>query len=280
MCDGGIPQLFQCSHAGTHKFIIAISSQPLLSGPLVFVHSSFQVMLIYNMQSSDVPPALRLVNGSRGVVRRLLSLDECREQLRAQLYENCAVQSQVLEHFVSCYADDAAALRFPEVEFVNKVVRVITPCYFTTRPYGGGRASRLQVPLILAWALTVHKSQGSSLDFVDVDCQDFFAEGQVYVALSRARSKDGMRVRNFNVQKSRDLSAKNADTLAFYDAMSMEQNAPGSVAQALDKMQPWWSAVWSPGVRQEWLEAFGQSSVFQWWCRPATSGTLFWAGEL
>jgi TPR repeat protein len=105
------------------------------------------------------------------------------------------------------------------------------------------------------------------LDFVDVDCQDFFAEGQVYVALSRARNKDGMRVRNFDVQKSRALSAKNADTLALYDAIGMEQSAPGSVARALGKMQPWWAAIYSPDVRPEWREAFGRSSVFQFWSR-------------
>lgn len=223
-------------------------------------------MLIYNMQSSSVPPSLRLVNGSRGVVRRVLSLEQCREQLKTQLYEEYALHSQALEHYVSVCG---TALRFPEVEFVNKVVRVITPCYFTNRPYGGGRASRLQVPLILAWSLTVHKSQGSSLDFVDVDCKDFFAEGQVYVALSRARSKEGMRVRNFDVKNSRALSAKNADTLALYDAISVEESTPGSVARALGKMQPWWSPIYSPDVRQEWREAFGRSSVFQFWSRAA-----------
>jgi TPR repeat protein len=223
-------------------------------------------MLIYNMQSSSVPPSLRLVNGSRGVVRRVLSLEQCREQLKTQLYEEYPLQSQALEHYVGVCG---TALRFPEVEFVNKVVRVITPCYFTNRPYGGGRASRLQVPLILAWSLTVHKSQGSSLDFVDVDCKDFFAEGQVYVALSRARSKEGMRVRNFDVKNSRALSAKNADTLALYDAIGMEESMPGSVARALGKMQPWWSAMYCPDVGQEWREAFGRSSVFQFWSRAA-----------
>jgi hypothetical protein len=49
-----------------------------------------QVLMIFNMQPSSVPPALRLVNGSRGVVRRLLSLDECRKQLQTQLCVTCA----------------------------------------------------------------------------------------------------------------------------------------------------------------------------------------------
>jgi hypothetical protein len=187
-------------------------------------------------------------------------------------YEDYALQSQALEHYVGCCGRDAATLRFPEVEFINKVVRVITPSSFTTRPYGGGRAVRLQVPLILAWALTVHKCQGSSLDFVDVDCDDFFAEGQVYVALSRARSKAGMRVRNFDVQNSRSLCVKNRDALAFYDAMSREAGAPGSVAAALDGMQPWWTAAFGPDVKQVWRDAFSSNGVFQWWCRCATWG--------
>lgn len=79
-----------------------------------------------------------------------------------------------------------------------------------------------------------------------------------------------MRVRNFNVKKSRELSAKNADTLAFYDAITAEQDAPGSVARALSSMQPWWAAIFSPGASQEWRQAFNQNIVFQWWCRSAT----------
>ena len=44
---------------------------------------------------------------------------------------------------------------------------------------------QLQVPLALAWALTIHKSQGSSLDYMAADVCKCFAEGHVYVAVSR-----------------------------------------------------------------------------------------------
>jgi len=51
-----------------------------------------------------------------------------------------------------------------------------------------------QYPMKLAWALTIHKSQGMTLDSAVVDMTGHFAPGQTYVALSRVRSKEGLRV--------------------------------------------------------------------------------------
>ncbi len=55
-------------------------------------------------------------------------------------------------------------------------------------------ASVMQYPLLLGWAATVHRCQGSSIDYMEFDPCFVFERAQAYVALSRARSMEGMRL--------------------------------------------------------------------------------------
>ena len=58
------------------------------------------------------------------------------------------------------------------------------------------------MPLVLAWAMTIHKSQGTTLEIAEIDVGDrVFECGQTYVALSRVKSLEGLYLTNFNYQK-------------------------------------------------------------------------------
>lgn len=67
----------------------------------------------------------------------------------------------------------------------------------------------MQYPLRLAWAITIHKSQGLTFDKAVIDAGDAFASGQVYVALSRCRSLEGMvlwsKINPYSIENDRQI---------------------------------------------------------------------------
>lgn len=78
-----------------------------------------------------------------------------------------------------------------------------------------------QIPLILAWALTIHKAQGATLDIAEVDAgSGIFECGQTYVALSRVKSLEGLYLRSFDAKRIR-INKKVQD---FYDKLEQEES--------------------------------------------------------
>jgi ATP-dependent DNA helicase PIF1 len=81
-------------------------------------------------------------------------------------------------------------------------------------------ATRSQYPLDLAWAITIHKAQGMSLDSVYTDLSECFADGMAYVALSRCRTLQGLTVTGLSVKAIR----ANKEAIAFHE--SLVRNEP------------------------------------------------------
>jgi len=84
----------------------------------------------------------------------------------------------------------------------HKVVRV-DPHSWSVQEDGRKLAEVVQLPLRLAWAITIHKSQGMSLDAAEIDLSKSFTPGMGYVALSRVRSLDGVYLTGLNAMAMR-----------------------------------------------------------------------------
>lgn len=110
---------------------------------------------------------------------------------------------------------DAPKGKVPVVAFTGGRPGPIRPEKFEGLVPGVGTYTRLQVPLKLAWAISVHKSQGSSLDAGTVDLHGAFEAGQVYVALSRFRSSAAIAVQGLPAELRVSQHAKD-----FHDRLS------------------------------------------------------------
>ena len=107
---------------------------------------------------------------------------------------------------------------YPLVEFVNGKILTIGPEEWLVEKFDEVRKEMVseaavnQVPLILAWAITIHKSQGLTLDKISCDLSEVFSPGQAYVALSRARSLSGVFIESINFNRI----TSNHEAVQFY----------------------------------------------------------------
>ncbi|XP_014371253.2 ATP-dependent DNA helicase PIF1 [Papilio machaon] len=86
----------------------------------------------------------------------------------------------------------------PVVRFKNKKEYTARAERWYVKNSSGTLLCRKQIPLNLAWAFSIHKSQGLTLDCVEMSLSKIFEAGQAYVALSRAQSLDTLRVLDFD----------------------------------------------------------------------------------
>ncbi|KAK5919289.1 hypothetical protein CgunFtcFv8_023192 [Champsocephalus gunnari] len=107
----------------------------------------------------------------------------------------------------------------PHVHFLCGVTEVLKLERWVFKSGGGLHLSRQQLPLKLAWAISIHKSQGMTLDCVEISLARVFESGQAYVALSRARSLEGLRVMDFDPRVVR----ADPDVLVFYKRLRKER---------------------------------------------------------
>lgn len=89
----------------------------------------------------------------------------------------------------------------PLVKFTN-INQAIVIDYYTWKSETNKNIAVSQIPLIYAWAITIHKSQGLTLENALIDIgKNIFEDGQTYVALSRVKSLDGLYLSSFDYRK-------------------------------------------------------------------------------
>jgi len=124
---------------------------------------------------------------------------------------------------------------WPVVKTVTQDIIVASPEEWKYEENGIVRATLTQVPLRLAWAITIHKSQGMTLDAAEIDLGDAFEPGMGYVALSRVRSLSGLKLMNLNeialtvhpkiLQQDQILKDHSVTTVNYLNTLSDEEKA-------------------------------------------------------
>ncbi|KAK8036896.1 5'-3' DNA helicase [Apiospora phragmitis] len=182
------------SHKAIRKAVRPDSHQPLSA---LNDHRFYQCvelkkgMLVVLLTNLDL--RLGLCNGSQGIICGFVTYEK--DKLPAVYGEYVHVKESGIKSYIE--GPGAESKVWPVVRFHNGIRRVIhAECSINElgdeKPYS--LLSRTQIPLAPAWAMTIHKSQGLTLNRVIVNLSKAFEVGQVYVALSRVTELEGLKV--------------------------------------------------------------------------------------
>ena len=124
----------------------------------------------------------------------------------------CNGSQGVIVDFISSSNTNNCFCDLPVVLFSNGVQMPIPIIYFHSEEYPSIVVG--QIPLCLAWALTIHKIQGATMDKAEIDIgSSIFECGQTYVALSRIKTLEGLYLSSFNPNRI----FSNPKVVAFYE---------------------------------------------------------------
>lgn len=155
---------------------------------LVELKSGMPVVLLVNLDLRN-----GLCNGSQGIVVGWTAPDRGETMLSPSSSSQAGLKEREVKYFEKAVDEPV----WPIVRFSNGIERAIrAECQINEL---GDEESysllcRTQIPLTPAWALSIHRAQGMTLDKVKVDVSKAFADGQVYVALSRVTSLQGLQI--------------------------------------------------------------------------------------
>lgn len=126
---------------------------------------------------------------------------------QVMMIKNSYQKEGIINGSLGIVRDFSSKKRYPIVEFANGKVITVAPQEWLLEKYDEQKKELIveaglnQIPLILSWAMTIHKSQGLTLDKISCDLSEVFSPGQIYVALSRARSLEGVFIESINFNR-------------------------------------------------------------------------------
>ncbi|CAM9772095.1 unnamed protein product [Ectocarpus sp. 4 AP-2014] len=236
----GRAEFYEAEDNGDQMYLTQLQKH-CAAGQTIELKVGAKVLLLKNLDSSS-----QLVNGATGVVTE----------------------------FVEASGRRLPMVEFDTIEGGGKVVSVISEEEWTVSLGDREMARRVQLPLRLAWALSVHKSQGMTIAHVMVSTRGMFEFGQAYVALSRATTLDGLHLVEFQkgVVKAHESVKK------FYAGLE-RRAAHGGSSSGVTAAPRQGKAVPKPG---EWISrssptATAASRSATAASRPATAGFSTWA---